>query len=99
LHTFEHTRLKTVAICDETGEIIIVDVAVISSFGPIVGQTRELYAESPEARKGPRGSVSRSVARCAKPGVTVRMHKDHALSPDYRTVGIGREDRPTSQSR
>lgn len=80
LQTFEHTRLKpvsvAVAIRAKTGEIIDVDVAMMASFGPMVRRTRELYPEWREARLGARESVFRSVAKCAKPGVTVRTDKD-----------------------
>jgi len=85
LQTFEHTRLKpvsvAVAIRAKTGEIIDIDVAMMSSFGAMVRRTRELYPYWHEARKGARESVFRSVAKCAKPGITIRTDKDRRYPP------------------
>jgi len=85
LQTFEHTHLKpvsvAVAIRAKTGEIIDIDVAMMSSFGAMVRRTRELYLDWHEARHGARESVFRSVAKCAKPGITIMTDKDRRYPP------------------
>jgi len=85
LQTFEHTRLKpvsiAVAIRVKTGEVIDVDVAMMSSFGAMVRRTRELYPEWRETRRGARESVFRSVAKCAKPGVTIKTDESRHYPP------------------
>lgn len=76
LQTFEHTQLKpvsvAVAIRAKTGEIIGIDVAMMSPSGTIARRARERYPHWRDARQGARESVFRSIAKCAKPGAVIR---------------------------
>jgi len=67
-----------VAIRAKTGEIIDIDVAMMSPAGTTVRLARDRYPHWRESRQGARESVFRSIGKCAKPGAVIRTDQcDH----------------------
>jgi len=93
LQTFEHTRMKpisvAVAIRASTGEIIDIDVAMMSPSGATARTARERYPYWRESRLGARESVFRSIAKCAKPGATIRTDACDHYPPIARRLVPG----------